>query len=54
MLTFAIGRELTPSDRCTIDEIVETTRDSDHRMLDLILAVVRSRPFQYFEWTEPN
>ena len=26
MLTFAIGRELTPDDRCEVDAIVEATR----------------------------
>jgi hypothetical protein len=50
LLTFAIGRELTPSDRCTIDEIVQKTEHHDYRMMDLILEVVRSRPFQSYDW----
>ncbi len=54
LLTFAIGRELSPSDRCVVDEIVLKTRDKDHRMADLILAVVKSRPFQYYDWQSPQ
>jgi hypothetical protein len=53
MLTFALGRQLTPEDRCTVDEIVDATAEQGHRIQDLILAVVRSRPFLYYEWTEP-
>jgi hypothetical protein len=54
MLTFALGRELTPGDRCAIDEIMAATHEDGHRLGDLILEVVRSRPFQYYEWAEPD
>jgi hypothetical protein len=55
LLTFAIGRELTPDDRCTVDAIVEATAADGHRLQDLILEVVRSRPFNYYQWTQiPN
>lgn len=54
LLTFALGRELTPTDRCTVDEIVAKTAERDHRFVDLVLEVVRSRPFQYYDWSEPN
>ncbi len=54
LLTFAIGRELTPGDRCTIDEIVQKTQQNDYRMIDLILEVVRSRPFQSYDWQPPR
>ncbi|MCG8651138.1 MAG: DUF1592 domain-containing protein [Pirellulales bacterium] len=50
LLTFAIGRELTPGDRCTVDEIVAETASDGHRLVDLIFAVVNSRPFQYSQW----
>jgi hypothetical protein len=52
LLTFAIGRELTPDDRCTVDAIVEATAADGHRLQDLILEVVRSRPFGYYQWTQ--
>ena len=52
LLTFAIGRELTPDDRCTVDAIVDATAGHGHRLQDLILEVVRSRPFRYYEWTQ--
>ena len=54
LLTFATGRELTPSDRCVVDEIVLKTKKNDHRLVELILAVVQSRPFQYYDWQEPD
>ncbi|MCA9139576.1 MAG: DUF1592 domain-containing protein [Planctomycetales bacterium] len=47
MLTFAIGRELTPDDRCTIDEIVATTKSNQYRLGDIVTAVATSRPFRY-------
>lgn len=52
LMTFALGRELTPSDRCTVDEIVSKTSKQKHRFIDLILEVVKSRPFQYYDWEE--
>jgi hypothetical protein len=54
LLTFAIGRELSPSDRCVVDEIVAKTRKNDHRFVDIILAVVKSRPFQFYDWQPPE
>ncbi len=54
LLTFALGRELSPDDRCTVDEIVETAAARDYRFVDLVLAVVNSRPFQYYEWSGPS
>ncbi len=53
LLTFALGRELSPSDRCTVDEIIAGTSAENHRFIDLVLAVVESRPFQYYEWFGP-
>jgi hypothetical protein len=54
LMTFALGRELIPSDCCTVDEIVERTAKQGHRFMDLILEVVKSKPFQYYDWVETN
>lgn len=47
MLTFAIGRELTPDDRCTIDEIVAKTKPNQYRLVDIVTEIVTSRPFRF-------
>ncbi|QDT61299.1 hypothetical protein SV7mr_38340 [Stieleria bergensis] len=47
MLTFAIGRELTPDDRCEVDAMVDSTRDGGFKVADIVQAVVASRPFQF-------
>ncbi len=52
LLTFALGRELKPSDRCVVDEIVNRCAETDYRVADLITEVIQSRPFQYYEWTD--
>jgi hypothetical protein len=52
LMTFALGRELTPEDRCAVDEIILDTSKQKHRVTDLILAVVQSRQFQFYDWGE--
>lgn len=47
LLTYALGRGLTPNDRCAVDRICERTRQNDDRMTELILAIVHSEPFRY-------
>ncbi|WP_436717057.1 DUF1592 domain-containing protein [Roseiconus lacunae] len=47
MLTFAIGRELTPDDRCTIDDVVEKTRPNGFRLADIASAIIDSRQFRF-------
>ncbi len=54
LLTFALGRELSPSDRCTIDAIIKKTAANDYRMVDLIVEVATSAPFRYYEWETPS
>ena len=54
MLTFALGRELTPTDRCTVDDVVSKTSKQNHRWIDLIMEIVNSRPFQYYDWDDPS
>lgn len=51
LLTFALGRGLNPSDRCAVDEILTDTSSNQHRIIDLMMAVIESQPFQYYEWT---
>ncbi|QDT05343.1 hypothetical protein K227x_37430 [Rubripirellula lacrimiformis] len=50
LLTFALGRELTPADRCTVDAMVEKTAKDNYRFDDLIVEVIMSRPFQFYDW----
>ena len=45
MLSFAIGRELRPSDRCFVDAILAETRDENYRVRDLLEQVILSPPF---------
>jgi hypothetical protein len=47
LLTFAIGRELTPDDRCAIDDIVAETQPDQFRLADIVAAVVYSRQFRF-------
>jgi hypothetical protein len=54
LMTFALGRELSPSDRCTVDEIAARTAANQHQLVDLIVEVVNSRQFQYYDWSEPT
>jgi hypothetical protein len=54
VMTFALGRELTPQDRCVVDEIMTKTAASEHAMADVILEVIRSRPFQYYDWNNTD
>ncbi len=49
LLGFAIGRELSPNDRCIVDKIVDENKPTDYRLADLITSVVLSRPFRYFQ-----
>ncbi|MDW8224361.1 MAG: DUF1585 domain-containing protein, partial [Gemmatales bacterium] len=46
LLTYALGRGLEPSDNVFIREIVAHTRQNQDRFSALILAIVRSDPFQ--------
>jgi hypothetical protein len=47
LLTFAIGRELVPADRCFVDEIFRASAAHEHRFVDLATEVVLSTPFRY-------
>ncbi len=45
LLTFALGRELTPADSPVLDEIAQKVSTEEYRMKALIKAVVQSEPF---------
>jgi hypothetical protein len=47
MLGYALGRGLTLSDSCTVDNIVAQLKENDYRAHALIEAIVLSAPFRY-------
>ncbi|HZN34867.1 MAG TPA: DUF1592 domain-containing protein, partial [Pirellulaceae bacterium] len=46
MLTFALGRELSPPDRCAVDKMVDEVERGEYRFSALVTAVVNSDPFR--------
>jgi len=46
MLTYALGRGLEPYDKCSVDRIVAKLAAEGYRFSALVLATVRSEPFQ--------
>lgn len=46
LLTFALGRELSPPDRCAVDKIVDDAQAADYRFSALVKAIVSSDPFR--------
>lgn len=46
LLTYALGRGLEHYDLCAINEITERVSQNEHRFSALVLAVVKSVPFQ--------
>jgi hypothetical protein len=49
MLSFAIGRELSATDRCSVDQIVTRSKAAGGGLQDLILETVCSKPFQFVD-----
>jgi hypothetical protein len=47
MLGYALGRGLTPSDSCTVDQILDQIEKQQYRSQALIQAIVLSMPFRY-------
>jgi hypothetical protein len=45
MLSFAIGRELRPADRCFVEAILNDTESDGFRLRDLVEGVINSPPF---------
>jgi hypothetical protein len=46
LLTYALGRGLEYYDKCAVDEIVAATKAQQDRFSALVLAIVKSDPFQ--------
>ncbi len=46
MLTYALGRGVEYSDRCTVEDLVRAVQDNDYKFSSLILAIVHSDAFQ--------
>jgi hypothetical protein len=46
LLVYALGRGLTPADRPAVDRIVRHAGRNGHRFSSLVIALVRSDPFQ--------
>jgi hypothetical protein len=46
LLTYAIGRGTERTDRCAVDAIARDVAAADYRFSALVLAIVRSEPFQ--------
>jgi hypothetical protein len=46
LMTFALGRELEAFDMPVVRSIVRDTAAQDHRFSSIVLAVVKSAPFQ--------
>jgi hypothetical protein len=46
MLTYALGRGLTISDSCTVDEVVDTLQSNNYRFTVLVRGIVHSKPFR--------
>jgi len=46
MLTFALGRELSPPDRCAVDTIVEEVENREYRFSAVVTAIDKNDPFR--------
>ena len=46
LMTYAVGRSLSPADRLEIDAVVERTRESKFGIRALVHEVVQSRAFR--------
>ena len=46
LLTYALGRELEPRDQPSVRDIMRSTAGNRHRFSDLVLAIVKSVPFE--------
>ena len=53
MLGFALGRGLTPEDRCVVDEIAIAVAKDDYRIQTMVIEIVKRFPFAT-KWVDPE
>jgi hypothetical protein len=46
MLTYALGRGLTPADKCHVDAITQQVKKENYKFSSLITAIALSEPFR--------
>ncbi len=46
LLTYALGRGIEYSDRCTVDDVARAAEEQDYKFSSLVLAIVESDAFQ--------
>jgi len=46
LLTYALGRGIEYSDRCTVDDIALAAKEHEYKFSSLVLAIVESDAFQ--------
>lgn len=54
LLTYALGRGLERYDRSTVNQITKNIAAKDYRFSNLVLEIVRSRPFQMRQGERPK
>ena len=47
LLIYALGRGLTFKDRTAVNEVIKVEKGGQIKLADLIIEVIRSKPFQY-------
>ena len=45
LLIYALGRGLEYFDQCTVDKIIDQTKDNNYQFSELIIAIANSEPF---------
>jgi hypothetical protein len=47
LLTYALGRGVEVSDKCTLDNVCQAVQNNQNRFSSMVLAIVHSDPFLY-------
>lgn len=53
LMTYALGRGLTPADTCAIDAIVTSARANEYKFSSLVFGIVASEPFRKRQGVAP-
>jgi hypothetical protein len=54
MLTYALGRGMERTDKCTIDEIARNVAKDNYKFSSLVLEIVKSDAFQKRRGMKPD